>query len=179
MRGEFNSFRRHISKVARHVPSIYNSASCATRLSIRHRMSVNLFAPRGNVTKCAQLPNPTPKTDTNLFSCLGAVESDTLSFLMQKLLVRILSLKLFIYTYVSCSFVCHYLHGRASTRSANMQNSCREFVRKMHAGHFVCESSVRRAHTAYTWSCFSTIEFELQIFLSPKCRYKHTPTPPT
>lgn len=50
-------------------------ASCATTLW----MSVNSFASRRTGIKSVQLSNSTPKTDANLFSCLGAGELDTRS----------------------------------------------------------------------------------------------------
>lgn len=84
-----------------------------------------------------QLSNSTPKPDTNLFSCLLAQSSWIHScFLCKNYSLRVLSLKLFIHVVPSCAiwcWCCHYLHGRAYTRSPNMQNSCRKFDWKMQA----------------------------------------------
>lgn len=93
-------------------------ASCATRH--RHSTSVNSFAPSGSDIKSVRLSNSTPKTDANLFSCLGALELDTLFVsYAETSLVRVSSLKLFIHVVPSCAirrlFALSLLlsHGRA------------------------------------------------------------------
>lgn len=91
-----------------------------------------------------QLSNSTPKPDTNLFSCLLAQLSWIHScFLCKNFSLRVLSLKLFIHVVPSCAiwcWCCHYLHGRAYTRSPNMQNFVQKIRLKNASGHFVCDS---------------------------------------
>lgn len=154
-------------------------------------MSVNLFARCGDVTKSVQLPNPTPKTDANLFSCRGAVESDTLSFLMQKLLVRVLSLKLFIYTSICMLFLrvpfdVRWLLPLFARALVHTFSKYAKFVWKIRSKNAsrpfrVCDSSARRARVPRTPGHVSQPFHLLNLNCKFSCLWNadthtHTPT---